>query len=477
MLISVFSPLKLLRGGGLGLIYWAIAASSSWAQIPASTLEQLPSAPEAINNWPTATPALPAATEQAYRLGVGDRLQIEVFNVPEYSGEYQVLVDGALNLPMVGRVSVKGLSLAAAGEAIGVAYAPLVRRPLVTVSLLQPRPVEIAIAGEVSRPGVYTLAVEEGAKFPSLVQAIQTAGGLTQVADLAQIQLRRPQANGTAQVTQVNLWALLQQGDLSQNPALQDGDTLVIPTVAQTDLAAINQLAAANFAEVPDQSLNIAVVGEVFRPGSHQLNIEEDNQDQPTLTRALQVAGGITPTANIRQLEVRRQTRSGSTQTIPIDLWALLQGGDLQQDLILQQGDTIVVPEAANLSPEEAVQLASASFSPNEIEVNVVGRVEEPGVVKLRPNTPLNQALLAAGGFSNEARTESVELIRLNPDGTATRRNIEVDLSAGIDEDTNPILRHQDVVVVAPSGLTNLSENLGALFNPLRLLLPFSIFF
>ncbi|NJL86643.1 MAG: hypothetical protein HC886_12725 [Leptolyngbyaceae cyanobacterium SM1_1_3] len=472
-MLTVISSLRLFSYGCVGLLYWAIAASLSWAQTPLPSLDPL--APTGA--VPVENSALPAAVEQTYRLGVGDRLAIEVFNVPEYSGEYQVLVDGSLNLPMVGRVSVRGLSLTAAGETIGVAYTPLVRRPLVTVSLLQPRPVEIAIAGEVTRPGVYTLPVEAGAKFPSLVQAIQTAGGLTQIANLEQIQLHRPQPNGTFQVTRVNLWALLQQGDLSQNPTLQDGDTLVVPTVEQTDLATANQLAAANFAALPTESLNIAVVGEVFRPGSHQLTTADDSPDRPTLTRALEVAGGITPSANIRQVEVRRQTRSGVVQTIPIDLWALLREGDVQQDLILQQGDTVVVPAATDLSPEEAVQLASASFSPDEIEVNVVGRVEQPGVVKLRPNTPLNQALLAAGGFSNEAREKSVELIRLNPDGTATRRNIEVDLSAGINEETNPVLRHQDVVVVAPSGLTSLSENLGALFNPLRLLLPFSSFF
>ncbi|NEQ30726.1 MAG: hypothetical protein F6K04_06950 [Leptolyngbya sp. SIO4C5] len=476
MLTLAFTTSKWLGGSSLGLIGWLLLAGSGWSQTLPSLSDFPVTEPEAtVSPVDSASPVLPPAIDPEYRLGVGDRLAIEVFNVPEYSGEYQVLIDGALNLPMVGRVSVKGLTLAAAGEAIGTAYTPLVRRPLVTVSLLQPRPIEIAIAGEVSQPGVYTLTIEEGAKFPSLVQAIQTAGGLTQVADLSQIELRRPQPNGAPQIRRVNLWTLLQQGDLSQNPALQDGDTLVIPTAEQTDLAAVNQLAAANFAEAPEQALNVAVVGEVFRPGSHQLNLEA-GEGQPTLTRALEVAGGITPSANIRQLEVRRQTRSGTAQSIPIDLWALLQGGDLQQDLILQQGDTVVVPTASDLSPQEAVQLASASFSPDQIEVNVVGRVQEPGVVTLRPNTPLNQALLAAGGFTRSARKGEVELIRLNPDGSATRREIDVDLSAGINDETNPVLRHQDVIVVSPSGLTNLSENLGALFNPLRLLLPFTPF-
>ena len=46
-----------------------------------------------------------------------------------------------------------------------------------------------------------------------------------------------------------------------------------------------------------------------------------------------------------------------------------------------------------------------------------------------------------------------MELVRLNPNGTVDKREIEIDLAAGIDDEQNPTLRHNDVVVVDRSGL------------------------
>ncbi|NER82417.1 MAG: hypothetical protein F6K42_23210 [Leptolyngbya sp. SIO1D8] len=109
---------------------------------------------------------------EPYILGAGDQVGIEVFRVPEYSGEYEVLVDGALSLPMVGQVFVLGLTLEQAQERISQAYSIRLRRPIINVRLLSPRPLRIGIAGEVSHPGSYTLA-REGTQFPSLVAALE----------------------------------------------------------------------------------------------------------------------------------------------------------------------------------------------------------------------------------------------------------------------------------------------------------------
>ena len=75
------------------------------------------------------------------------------------------------------------------------------------------------------------------------------------------------------------------------------------------------------------------------------------------------------------------------------------------------------------------------------------------------PNTPLNQAILAAGGFNSaRAKKGSVQLVRLKPDGTVDKRKINVDFSEGINDDNNPTLRNQDVVVVSRSGFTSVTD-------------------
>lgn len=331
---------------------------------------------------------LPVSDRDAYRLGPGDVLQIEIFNAPELSttdgaNQYTILNDGTLNLPWVGRVVLAGLNLEAAGAAIASEYSPFLLDPVVTVSLITARPTRIAVVGEVNRPGTYTTG------------AFATSGAY---------------ASGPARAAAA--------GGVNQQP-----------------------------------------VG-----------------DLRTVIEAIQTAGGITETADVRNIQVQRRQPNRDISVRTINLMALLQEGDLSQDLSLRDGDTVLVPTATSFNAEELQELADASFSPDIITVNVVGEVVTPGSVVVSPNTSLNQAILAAGGFdSNRARKRRVQLIRLNPDGSVTDRSVSIDFSDGLNEDTNPPLRNNDIVVVARSGLTRVVDFLdiigtaaGTVLNPIR---------
>jgi polysaccharide export outer membrane protein len=97
--------------------------------------------------------------------------------------------------------------------------------------------------------------------------------------------------------------------------------------------------------------------------------------------------------------------------------------------------------------------------------------------VEVPPNTPLNQALLAAGGFNNRARKSRVDLIRLNPNGTVSKRTVDINLAQGINDQSNPILRNNDVVVVNRSGLASVSDTLGTILSPVGSIFTFFNFF
>ena len=149
----------------------------------------------------------------------------------------------------------------------------------------------------------------------------------------------------------------------------------------------------------------------------------------------------------------------------------------MRQDLFLQDRDTIVIPTATNISPADSIQIAAASFSPDSIRVNIVGEVKQPGAVKIPPNTPLNQAVLAAGGFTTRARTKSVDLIRLNPNGTITKRNIDINFDNQLNDKTNPALYNDDIIIVNRSGLTAFSDSLSTALTPINSFLSlFSIY-
>jgi len=81
------------------------------------------------------------------------------------------------------------------------------------------------------------------------------------------------------------------------------------------------------------------------------------------------------------------------------------------------------------------------------------------------PNTTLNQAVLAAGGF-NRRSSETVELVRLNPNGTVTQRQVEVNLQEGLDAERNPLILNNDVVVVGRNGRARFSDTLESVLGP-----------
>ncbi|MFK8184189.1 MAG: SLBB domain-containing protein [Phormidesmis sp.] len=419
-----------------------------------------------------------SALSDEYPLGAGDAVAIDIFNVPEYSGSQQVTADGSLNLPVVGLVSVSGLTLREAGEVISRAYSSELRYPEVTVVLETPRPLRVAIAGEVAQPGLYTLSPENGAQFPTVAQALQAAGGVTQAANLRQVQLRRTKGvSQAAQTVSLDLWALLNNGDVRQDVALRDGDAIVIGETSTVDIAETGRLSASNLAANIQQEMVVAVVGEVARPGAYEFGGEAQTGGRTTVTQVVQTAGGIKPSADIRNIQVRRQTRSGNEQVIDLDFWQLLQDGDISQDLVLQQGDTVIVPMTTEATPSEVAQLTAANFSPDEVTVNVVGEVERPGVLEVAPDTTLNQAILAAGGFNRRA-TETVELIRLNPNGSVTQREVEVSLETGIDPEGNPLILNNDVIVVGRNGRARFNDAVDSTLSPFTpLLAPLGLLF
>ncbi len=446
------------------------------------------SAPAWAASGPSEPPALKAETQtlvavsdpNSYILGPGDQVQLTLFGQDNlFPTPYLVLVDGSISLPFIGSVPVAGRSISQVEQDLNARYSRYYKRPLVTVILTRPRSLNLAIAGEVRRPGTYPIDSPE--QIPTVTQLIQLAGGTTQSADLSRVQVRR---SGN-EIEGLNLLQLLTDGTISQNIDLRDGDTVFIPPSDSLNLDDSDLIASASFSAATSEPLNIAVVGEVFRPGPHTIrpgsaNVAEagdvgrntgggTGREFPTVSQAIQTAGGIKPEADVSKVQVRRRSRNGTEQIIDVDLWKLLQEGELRQDIALQQGDTVIVPKGEGFTAQDQVTLAAASFAPATIDVNVVGEVTRPGVVQVPPNTPLNTAMLSAGGFnSSRAKKNAVQLIRLNPDGTVTQRKIKVDFDQPVNEETNPALRNNDVVVVDRSGLTKFSDSVTSIFAPIR---------
>lgn len=450
------------------------------------------------NSGQTTSPLPPAntqfsTTETDYTLGAGDRINLDIFQVEEYSGEYPVLVDGTISLPLVGRVDVTGLSLKETSDVVSKEYATYLKRPIITVGLIAPRPLRIGIAGEVDNPGAYEVALTpENPQFPSVTDMLEQAGGITTIADVRNVRVSR-QIGGKEVLYNANLWDLLTKNQIRQDISLRDGDTIFVPTTDEINTTELDRLAQASFGLQSDKPIKIAVVGEVYRPGSHFIQPELLSRDTnngganrgrqesipPRLSQAINEANGIKPLANIKEVQVKRTSWNGDEKIIAVNLWEVIQSGDTTQDIILQEGDRVIIPKATALSKGDSQLLAGGTFSPETITVNVVGEVVTPGPVEVKPNTPLNQAILAAGGFdAKRANRNEVELVSLKPNGTVDKRKIQIDLGAEVNEETNPVLGQDDVVVVGRSGSTSATDGLGKVTSPLGGLFGlFNLFF
>jgi polysaccharide biosynthesis/export protein len=392
---------------------------------------------------PVSKPAIRAAVPSgnfadSYTLGPGDRLRVDIFNVPEYSGEFYVLGDGSINLPVVGAIPIQGLTVQKASGLLTAYFSRYVKRPIVTISVLAPRPVQFAIAGEVTRSGSYTIPFSvENRKFPTISQAIQLAGGTTQTANLRQVQVRRA---ATGRVTTVNIFDVLQRGNTSQDITLRDGDTIYIARSEGVSAADRLRLAGSNLAN-QDATVKVAILGEVGKPGTYTLKGDGGGGvgarvTPPTLTEAIKIAGGSTASADLSRIRVRRNTRTGVGQVVPINLLSLLKSGDFGQDIILQDGDTILLPTATEINSANSALVAASNLGPQAInppKVVVVGEVNRPGTYTVlgsgnstNNNTQLagtvalptiTNAIQSAAGIKPTADIRQIQLIRTTRSG------------------------------------------------------------
>ncbi|MBC8121123.1 MAG: SLBB domain-containing protein [Gemmatimonadaceae bacterium] len=223
--------------------------------------------------------------------------------------------------------------------------------------------------------------------------------------------------------------------------------------------------------------VTITLSGEVNRPGPYTTQpvqaVAAAGAAPGVITNRINVssvitqAGGLTERASVRNITLTRQLPDGQTSKRNIDLWALLQDGDIKQNPVLQDGDVLVIPRAEG--PQEGVSydvVAQSVLSPEQIEVQVIGEVIKPGPIKLRSNAPMTSALVSAGGLTNIADPTAVELIRMNRDGTITRRLVSARLEQPTDEKLNPPLRQADMLVVRRSFGGQLITDIGTALNP-----------
>jgi polysaccharide export outer membrane protein len=168
-------------------------------------------------NQVTTTPKPGAAT-----LGVGDLLEIRVYQENDLSGAFKVSPEGSIDFPLCGRISVASMTSSRAADAITACLKDgFLKNPQVTVMVREYTSKKVFVLGEISKPG--TFPYEENM---SILQAVLLAGGFTKLSAKNGTSVTRL-VNGQETRVRVPV-ADIEQGR-EKNFPLQPGDIIFVP--------------------------------------------------------------------------------------------------------------------------------------------------------------------------------------------------------------------------------------------------------
>lgn len=264
-----------------------------------------------------------------YRVGPGDVLAVKIpgmtdRTVPgavpgvEQPQGFRVYSSGKILLPMVGGVPVAGLAVDEVQMKLHEVFRPYIKEPVITVEILEYKSQTLYLLGKFKSPGVQYLD-----RPTTLIQGITLGGGLDESANLRGARLVRHK-----RLVPVDIYELINNGDLTQNLPLQSGDTLYVPGNDQQ---------------------SVFVLGAVKNEG-----IVPMLNGRISLVQALSVAGlGLGSSYDHRHVRIIRSHSPFRGELMVVDLGVIMNGDALP--LPLQDGDVVYVPRSGVANWNQAI--------------------------------------------------------------------------------------------------------------------------
>ena len=234
---------------------------------------------------PQPSAAVSVPRNQDYRLGAGDTIGVQVYQNPDLSVDARVSESGVISYPLVGSVQVGGLTISEAEKKIADALrmGEFIKRPQVNIVLRQVRGNQVAVLGQVSRPGRFPLET-----FNTRVSdMLAAAGGATVTGD--DVLIITGQREGKPFRKVIDIPGLFLNAKSEDDILLAGGDTLFV-----------------------NKASMFYIYGEAQRPGPYRI------ERGMTVMQALAQGGGPTVRGSQNRLILNRRDATGNVvETVP----------------------------------------------------------------------------------------------------------------------------------------------------------------
>ena len=405
----------------------------------------------------TFEPTMNIATPANYVVGAGDHVIIDIYGASQKTEQLEVSPDGTITIEGFGPIHIAGLTVSAANTKIKEQLGQRYKSSNIKMTVGQTRTIMVNVMGEVTAPGTYTLSA-----FSTVFHALYMAGGVTGVGTLRSIKVYR----GGRQLTVVDVYDYILNGNLSGNVRLADNDVIVVgPYDCLVDIVGqvkrpmayemrkgeslatllkyaggfnakaykkgiqVNRISgelysAHNVSEFDLSSFKlmdgdsvtvdsilerytntVQIKGAVFHPGMYDWGTSNS-----TVRSLIESAGGLTEDAFSVHAVLHRMKPDRIRKVISVDVEGIMAG--TVADMPLENEDILFIP--------------FRSETLNERIITIHGEVQMPGVYEYAEDETVEDFILQAGGLTDAASTARVDVSRRISDPGATQASDEI---------------------------------------------------
>ena len=395
-------------------------------------------------------PEMNVATPKDYHLGPGDVVYVDVWGASNKSFTSTISPEGDIDIEGFGPVNISGMTVAEANKQLCESLGQYYGGSNVKMSVGQTKTISINVMGEVVAPGTYSLSA-----FATVFHALYMAGGTNEIGTLRDIKVFR----NNKQVTTVDIYDYILNGNLKGNIKLQSGDVIIVgpytnlvnvtgkvkrpmyyemkdkesvgtlidyaggfsgdayqqtlrlirKTGGKLSVYSIDEFERNSFQLADGDSLYVDSVlnrytnmvdlrGAVFRPGKYQMD-----GNITTVRELFNISGGMTEDAFTKRIIIHRRKADRTLEVISLNGEALMNHE--VPDVTLKNEDVIFVP-----SREEII---------GQQTLSIMGEVFYPGVYDFAENTTVEDLILQAGGLTDAASVVKVDVSRRIRDNKA----------------------------------------------------------